>query len=417
MTSLLSPSSRPTRSSRSARELADDLRHRRPLVLVATIGGAGAAAVTLLICCAVGVVGWFLTNNGEYGAPHDALRVAALAWLAGHGSGVHVQGTALTAVPLGLTLLFGWTIWRAGHKVGESISGHGPDADRIADGARDWTVPAAASLFALSYAVAVIVVGSVVATPATAPSVSGAAVFSVLLCLVVGVPGIAIASGRAAVWVGLVPEWLRDGLAVARSMVTGFLLVSLAAFLVSLALNLSTAANVLSQMHASGPTTFLYVVLSVIVAPNATLFSGSYLLGPGFAVGTGTLIAPSTVVAGPLPMFPLLAAMPQQTHAWTPWLEVLVPLVAVLTVVRLQRRRPALGWDEGAMRGAIGGVVAGVVIGFLASLSGGAVGPGRMSDIGPHALDVTWHAVTYLGIAGALAGLAMTWWQRRTMLD
>ena len=411
MVSLMSP---PTRS---ARDLADDLRHRRPLVLVATIAGAAAAAVTLLICCAAGVVGWFLTNNGEYGAPHDALRVAALAWLAGHGSGVHVQGAALTAVPLGLTLLFAWTIWRAGLKVGESISGHGPDADRIADGARDWTVPAAAGLFTLAYVVAVIVTASVAGTPATAPDVSGAAIFSAVMCLVIGGPGIAIASGRAAVWVGLVPEWLRDGLAVARAMVTGVLLVSFVAFAVSLALNLSTAANVLSQMHASGSTTFLYVALAVLLAPNATLFSSAYLLGPGFAVGAGTLVAPASVVAGPLPMFPLLAAMPQQSHSWTPWLELLVPLVAVVAVVRLQRHKPALGWDEGAIRGAIGGVVAGVVLGFLAGLSGGAVGPGRMIDVGPHALDVTWHAVTYLGLAGALAGLALTWWQRRTMLD
>lgn len=410
MVSLMSP------PSRSARDLADDLRHRRPLVLVATLGGAAAAAVTLLICCAAGVVGWFLTNNGEYGAPHDALRVAALAWLAGHGSGVHVQGTALTAVPLGLTLLFAWTIWRAGHKVGDSISGHGPDADRIADGARDWTVPAAAGLFTLSYVVAVIVTASVAGTPATAPSVSGAAIFSASMCLLIGGPAIAIASGRAAVWVGLVPEWLRDGIAVAKAMVTGFLLVSFVAFAVGLVLNLSTAANVLSQVHASGSTTFLYIVLSVLVAPNAALFAGSYLLGPGFAVGTGTLVAPTSVVAGPLPMFPLLAAMPQQSHAWTPWLELVAPLVAVLTVVRLQRRRPALGWDEGAIRGAVGGVVAGVAVGVLAGLSAGAVGPGRMTDVGPHALDVTWHAVTFLGIAGALAGVAMTWWQRRTML-
>lgn len=415
MTSLLTP---PTSGrQRSARELADDLRHRRPLVLVATIAGAGAAAATLLLCCAAAVVGWFLTDNGEYGAPHDALRVGALAWLTGHGSGIRIQGAMVTAVPLGLTLLFTWTIWRAGLKVGDSISGHGPDADRIADGERDWTVPAAAGLFTLSYVVAVIVCGSVVGTAATAPGIGSAAVWSALMCLLAGAPGIAIASGRAAIWVGLVPVWLRDGLVVAWSLLKAFLLVSFVAFAVSLVLNLSTAANVLSQLHANGSTSFLYIVLSVLVAPNAVLFSGSYLLGPGFAIGAGTLVAPSGVVAGPLPMFPLLAAMPQQTHPWTPWLVLLAPLVAVATVVRLQWRHPALGWDEGALRGAIGGVVAGVVLGFLAGLAGGAVGPGRMAVVGPHALEVTWHAVTYLGLAGAAAGLAMTWWQRRTLLE
>ena len=70
MTALLPP--------RDADRLAD-LSTRRPLVLVATLGGAAAAAGTLLVCLAAGVVGWFLSDGGAHGVPRDGLRTGALA--------------------------------------------------------------------------------------------------------------------------------------------------------------------------------------------------------------------------------------------------------------------------------------------------------------------------------------------------
>ena len=143
----------PDRTRPSAGELQRDLRHRRPLVLLATLAGAAAAASTLLVCLALGVAGWFLTDAGAHGTPRDGLWVGALAWLMAHGSGVHVGGALVSVMPLGITLACGWVTWRIGHRLGDSISGHGPDAQRIADGERDWTVPVAALLYAAGYVV------------------------------------------------------------------------------------------------------------------------------------------------------------------------------------------------------------------------------------------------------------------------
>ena len=64
-----------------------------------------AAGSVLLVCLAVGVLGWFLSDAGTHGEPRDALQVGALGWLMAHGSGVSVNGVAVTAVPLLLTLL------------------------------------------------------------------------------------------------------------------------------------------------------------------------------------------------------------------------------------------------------------------------------------------------------------------------
>src|SRR5262245_5693403 len=126
MTSVLpGPPSTITRSSGSSGSV--DARHRRPLIFVAVLGGAVAAGATLLVCMAFGVVGWFLSDAGAHGTPRDGLRVGALGWLLAHGSGIHVDGVAITVVPLGLTALCVWAVWRVGHRVGDSVSGHGPD--------------------------------------------------------------------------------------------------------------------------------------------------------------------------------------------------------------------------------------------------------------------------------------------------
>jgi hypothetical protein len=118
-------------------------------------------------------------------------------------------------------------------------------------------------------------------------------------------------------------------------------------------------------------------------------------------------------------MFPLLAALPDDgpTPAWTPYLMVLGPLVAAVAVARTARRYPLLRWDAGAVRGLAAGVVTGVLTGILAGLAGGAVGPGRMRDVGPLVFDTLTHAVAGFGIGGLLAGLVVTWWQRRRSRD
>ena len=393
----------------------DDPRHRRPLGLTAALGGAAAAGSVLLVCLAVGVTGWFVTDAGVHGAPRDGLRAGALAWLLAHGSGVHVQGVAITAIPLLLTVVSGWTIWRLASRVGDSVSGHGPDADAIADGARDWTVGLATAAFAGGYAAVVLVTAQLAGTSATAPSGTRAIFWSLVLSLLVAGPAIAVGSGRLAIWAAFVPGGVRAAAATTRSILLAFLLTSLITFLAALVLDLSTAMNVLSELHLSGGETVLFVALSLLVLPNAVGFAGSYLLGPGFTVGTHTLVTPTAVVLGPLPVFPLFAALPETgpTPDWTPWLMAIPIVVAAVATAWAQRSRPTTSWGEAAIRGCAGGITAGVVLGFLLARTGGAVGPGRMANLGPFAFDALVHAVTAFGLGGLAGAVVMTAWQRR----
>jgi hypothetical protein len=410
MTSLL-PAPRRT----APRVDRSDAAHRRPLVLLASLAGVGAAASTLVVCLAGGVVGWFLTDAGAHGAPRDGLRVGALGWLMAHGSGVHVEGVAITAVPLGLTLLAAVVVWRLGLRLGDSVSGHGPDADAIADGMRDWTVASATAVFTLGYVAIVAVTHHLAATSATAPSLVRALLWAVLLCGLVGGCAIAVGSGRAAIWTSFLPISLRAAAASAWRLLAWYAATSALVLAVALVRDWSDAVNVMSQLHTSPGAATLLIGLCALVVPNATLFSGSYLLGPGFAVGTHTLVTPTAVVLGPLPMFPLLAALPGAGPAtgWTPALLVLPPLVAAVAVYRTLRRYPTRRWDEAALRGAGAGLLAAVAFAVLAALSGGAVGPGRMADVGPFVFQVLLHGVATFGLGGLVGSLAATLRHRR----
>jgi hypothetical protein len=409
MTTLLPP--------RTSAQVRDDLATRRPLVLVATAGGVVAAGSTLLVCLAAGVAGWFLSDGGSHGTPRDGLRTGALAWLLGHGSGVRVDGVQVSVVPLGLTLLCVWALWRTGLRVGTSVSGHGPDAEGIADGQRDLVVPWSAALLTAGYVVTAVAVATLAATPSTAPSTPAAVLWSLLLCGLVGLPAVAVGSGRAAIWTAALPPTVLASLAVARRLLVAWVVVALGFFVVALASDFSTAANVMSQLGGGGGAVALMTLVSLLVLPNVMLFSSAFLLGPGFSVGTGTLVAPGSVVLGPLPSFPLLAALPSEGDGpgWGGWLVLLPPLVAFAAAAWSQWVWPTAYYVEGAVRGAAGGVTAGVLLALATSLAGGAVGPGRMADVAPYTFEVLLHAVTAFGLGGLLGGLAVTWWQRRTM--
>jgi len=411
MTSLLPPSTK-----RTSADVERDLATRRPLTPLALVGGVVAAASTLVVCLGVSVVGWFLTDAGAHGSPSGALRVGALGWLMGHGSGARIEGVAVTAVPLGITLLAAWAVWRLGQRVGDSVSGHGPDADAIVDGERDWTVPIAVSMFTTGYVITAVLTATLAATPATDPSASRVVLWSLLLCLGIGGPAIAIGSGRAAIWAAGLPPLVRAAGHGCRRILQVWLAVAAVAFTIAFVLDFGTAANVMSQLHTDAGDATLLIVLSLCVVPNAVAWSGTYLLGPGFTVGAGTLVTPNAVALGPLPLFPMLAALPDDgaTPGWTPWLVALPVLVGLVGAAWAQRRQPTTRWDEGALRGCVGGVLAGIGFGLLAAVAGGAVGPGRMREVGPLTFDALVHAITAFGIGGLLGGLVMTFWARRT---
>jgi hypothetical protein len=138
------------------------------------------------------------------------------------------------------------------------------------------------------------------------------------------------------------------------------------------------------------------------------------MLGPGFAVGAGTVAAPSGSALGPVPAFPLLAALPAGTHGSGPaWLEALLlaaPYAAgAAGGVLLIRIEPTPTLESAPIRGFCCGVLTGIVLGVGAAFAGGPLGNGRMAVVGPSPWQVAAVASLETGIAAAIAAGVLNW--------
>jgi hypothetical protein len=379
----------------------------RSLAVGAAVAGVASALLVMLGCMAVGVVGWFASDAGAHGTTRDALRVGTDGWLLAQGVDLQLATggvtATVTAVPLGLTLLCVYVAHRFGCRAAATSA------------VRDLrTVLLGAVVLSGSYGLVALVAAVLASTGTAAPGLLGSFAGGLAVALAGGGTGL-LRGSREVDWRARVPETVR---AIAVGAVSAaLLLVAAGSALLAVALlaDLGSAANVLSRLHADVSGGLLYTVVVAAVAPNAVLLAGSYLLGPGFAVGTGTLVSPAAVTLGPVPAFPLFAALPAggPPPAWLSALVVAPVLASVVGVVLMLRRHPALTYGSGAARGLGAGAGSGLLVTAMVALAGGSVGPGRMADIGAPLLDTVVSATVAMGVGGLCAGVAATWWARR----
>lgn len=377
---------------------------RRPLWLSAGFAGVVASGAVLLGCMALGLVGWFASDAGAHGDTRDALRVGADAWLLAHGAQLQLDGATITVVPLGLAAFCGYVTFRLGRwasltSAPEDLSGTG----------------LAAVVLAGLYGVVAVVTAVLASLESAEVTLGRAFVGGVLLGLLGGGAGLLASSAAGADLWARVPETARVVATGAVSVVLLLVAAGATLVVVALLLDLGEAANVLSRLHPDAAGGGLFTAVVAGVSPNAALLGSAYLLGPGFAVGTGTIVSPALVVLGPVPAFPLLAALPSvgPGPAWASGLVGVPVLLAGVAAAVVVRRHPAPAYEVGAGRGLASGVLGGVLVALLVQVAGGSVGPGRMADVGAWFADVLVAATVACGAGGLVGGVVATWWLRR----
>jgi hypothetical protein len=153
-------------------------------------------------------------------------------------------------------------------------------------------------------------------------------------------------------------------------------------------------------------------------APNIAVWGASYLLGPGFAVGAHTVVRTSEVSVGALPALPVFAGLPSGMPGEIAGFLLGAPLAAGMVAGWLLARRrlraaaasrPAVvvSWPGLLGAAALAGPVAGLLFGFVADASGGPLGGGRLSVVGPVPWQVGLVAAGVVA-AGAVVGAAAT---------
>ncbi|HEY0240815.1 MAG TPA: DUF6350 family protein, partial [Friedmanniella sp.] len=161
-----------------------------------------------------------------------------------------------------------------------------------------------------------------------------------------------------------------------------------------------------SALRAGTAGTALLVVVQAAVLPNALVWSGSYALGAGFSLGSGSVVAPAATTFGTLPGLPLLGALPAQGPGSTLQLWWLVcgvvagALAAWLVLGRGATRR----FDVSTLLGGLAGVLAGLAFTGLAWTTSGDLGTERLTGLGPRLLPLLVMSTTTLGLSGMLTG-------------
>lgn len=394
---------RPSRGTSSVRDRVPG----RPLGTRAALAGTSAALIGLVVCMSLALTGWFLADAGSHGDTTDALRVGADAWLAGHGSRLVLSGVPLGVTPLAITMVLVLTAFRAGRWAARASAD-----DEAADGAG---LPMAVATFACGYVV-VAVVTCVVASQSGASPVLGRAVLGALaVSALAGGCGLLVGGGRLADVLDLAPAWVVDVVTGALAATLWLVVASGVLVGASLLMSFNEAATVLSRLHLGVGEALSYTVVMALFAPNAVLFGSAYLVGPGFAFGTGTTVSPTAVSLGIVPAYPVLAALPGEgpTPGWLVLLLGVPVLAAAVGAGAAVARGPALPHDLAAMRGAAAGFGAGILTTLAIALAGGPLGTGRMADVGAPLAEVLVFATGLMSVGGMLGAVLRNWWRRR----
>ena len=253
-------------------------------------------------------------------------------------------------------------------------------------------------------------------------------------------PALFLAAGLAlATWVGsrapggrvlegVLPETvlavMRTGVKTAGASVLG--LVALASLAIA-GLVLWSFGTMIVLYESLQPGVWGIITLSIAqlaLLPTAIVWGAMWMVGPGFALGTGALVSPLGTTVQAVPALPLLGIIPS-----TPPMEaimiVAVPL-AVSFIAGVAATTMLLGSNPGNLWRNVGdtefhhqplvqilaaSAVAGVLGSFggfvLASMTSGSAGPGRFQNVGadPAQIALWWGLEICVGVLlGLLSG-------------
>jgi hypothetical protein len=383
---------------------------KAPLALAATVTTFWAAVVSLApVLLVVGLV-YALDSAG--GTAGRVLRFGTAAWLLAHGVPVHVGFGTIGLAPLGISLIAAWRVARAGVHTARAVGAR--------RGRTPWPAAAAGGAVGLVYGI----FGLLAALLTSQDGVEVPAIRAGLTLAVFGVVlGGAGAMAEARVlhrWVVSAPPVLRDG--VRAGVVAALLIIGGGAGLagMAVALNGGDASQIFSDYNTGVAGQLGLTLVCAMYGPNLIVWAASYTIGPGFAIGTGTIISAGEVRLGPMPALPVLAGLPSEPA--TGWASLILglPVAAALVAGWLLARRALRGRDRpgrggakppavpmtwGGLLGAamLAGPVAGVLLAVASMLSSGSLGDGRLAQVGPYTVWVAALAALVVAVGAALA--------------
>ena len=358
--------------------------------VAAIAGGLLSALVGWVLCAGLAVVGWLAADPGTLAG---ALRVGTQFWLLANGVSVSLGGLIVTLVPWGATAvaayMMAWSAAFAARRIGpQQLAG-------------PFTV---AGVLLATYLVPVLGIGAWLGQPWRDP-LHWAAVIGMLGLAAVW--GACRALGRRVTdgwpnWAGALPRAVLGAQLVLLVFGAALVLTGLIRHL-----DRVTALHAALDPGVAGGIALLTAQLALV--PSVLVWAAAYALGSGFAVGTGSVVAPAASELGMLPGLPLLGALPGPGPGSPLLLLWLVagPLAGGLAAALMVRSQPRLRFDACSLVGGLTAVLAGLVFVALGWAASGDLGVTRLTGLGPRLLPLLVMAATTMGLAGVVTGLAL----------
>ncbi len=347
-----------------------------------------------------------------------SVKVAAGMWILGHGGPLIASGVSVSLIPLGLTILLIFICYASARRTAQMA----------------WSAFAAG---VGSYALVGILVGLV----------SGLRTPGQLLLTLLGTAAVAAAGLGGGILKHPQAPRARDLFARQLDRVPPALLIAIrggvlaAAWLVIFSVLLvvtwifmgrAPSLDVINALSLSWIDGIILALAQALFLANLVVWGLSWIAGPGFSVGTGSVFAPTEVLTGPLPAMPILGALPDDhmVNSVTAFAPALVVVCGILAAIYTRRRTGALTWPWVGIVVATITLTTGLIVAVLTALSSGAIGPGRMTDVGAAVFPVAgavmaavatgavivlvgFHAGTFKGLRAVLDWRSWRRWLHR----
>jgi hypothetical protein len=166
-------------------------------------------------------------------------------------------------------------------------------------------------------------------------------------------------------------------------------------FGILLLVNITMVKNLTTVLQPGIFGGFLLLLLNILYIPNAIVSTLAYFSGVGFAVGSGTLVSPTSFNLNKIPAMPLLGALPEGKS--------LISLIGVLVIVAAGAL--LVSWtislnQKVLVQSLIVAVLLAAFVGYSAS---GALITDAMSAVGVSTWKFTLAIAAQLGLGAALA--------------
>lgn len=437
------------------------VRGRSPGLAAGLLGGVLAAGLGLAAFAVLVILLWISSPYPDSGAD-GALRIAAALWLLAHGAEL-VRADTLSGLPAPVgvppLLLLALPVWLLHRAARDAADGDATGGAPLTPGRTVWAGVVLGYL-AVGASAALYAAGGVLR-----PAWASAGVWVPLVAAVAAGAGVRTAYGgpngpleralgrvlpREARHLVLGPDG-RPGVAARAAVAGTAVLVGGGALLlaVSLGWHGGEAQRTFLQLTEDWSGRLAVLLLGIALVPNAAVWAAAYALGPGFLLGTGTLVTPLSSAPTPLlPPFPLLAAVPD-AGAGTPvnWAAGAVPVLAGAVTgwcvgrgatrsgdgrgpegrgpdgrePRGERsgRSPGASWSRGrtARAAVLAAVLCAVLLAVLAALAGGPLGVAALSRFGPVWWQVGGATLVWVALVAVVTALVVRAWRCRTTSD